>query len=395
VTKQDARPDNTCTMGSPTGHNGAVYRVLIVSPYGTTAGGAEQWLLGILGTGALSQAGWGTDAIVMQQGPLQEALRQEHVTAITLPIPASPAGIARRVPALRRAILARDPSVVVANGVKAQLAVSMALAGTGIPTVWVKHDHSYDSTLAPVLGRSATLVVPTALEVGLATGRTDLIVIEPPRPPEPLPAAQARHALIAHGWTQSTRLTLGMITRLVPYKGVDLAIEALADDRCQDWELVVVGGDDPATPDESQRLTTLAAGLGIAERVSLVGPITAAGQLLTAVDAVAVLTRPGQAGAPTKEGYGIVASEAMLAGVPVVVAQEGPISRRLNTPTGPAGLTLPRPDAAALADALYTLSEDSVRTKMGKRGIAAGEALPTQDDVARQFLDVITVAAEL
>jgi len=81
--------------------------------------------------------------------------------------------------------------------------------------------------------------------------------------------------------------------------------------------------------------------------------------------------------------------------VPVVVAQEGPISRRLNTPTGPAGLTLPRPDAAALADALYTLSEDSVRTKMGKRGIAAGEALPTQDDVARQFLDVITVAAEL
>lgn len=370
-------------------------RVLIVSPYGTTAGGAEQWLLGILGTGALQQAGWATDAIVMQQGPLREALRRAQVTAITLPIPASPVGIARRVPALRRAIVARDPAVVVANGVKAQLAVSMALAGTGIPTVWVKHDHSYDSTLAPLLGRAATLVVPTALEVGLPTGRTDLIVIEPPRPPAPLPATQARQVLGAHGWTQRTRLALGMITRLVPYKGVDLAIEALADGHCADWELVVVGGDDPATPDESQRLTALATRLGVADRVSLVGPIADAGQLLTAVDAVAVLTRPGQAGAPSKEGYGIVASEAMLAGVPVVVAQEGPISRRLQTPTGPAGVTLPHPDATALAAALDSLSHDETRLAMGERGMATGGALPTQDDVARQFVDVITVAAQL
>ncbi len=370
-------------------------RLLIVSPYGTTGGGAEQWLLGILGTGALREAGWACDAIVMQQGPLQEALRREHVTAITLTIPASPVAIVRRLPALRRAIRAREPAVVVSNGVKAQLAVSMALTGAGIPTVWVKHDHSYDSTLAPVLGRAATLVVPTALEVGLPTGREDLIVIEPPRPPDPLPYAAARRVLAERGWTASTRLVVGMVSRLVPYKGVDMAIEALADPRCDDWELVVVGGDDPATPDESHRLTLLATALGVADRVSLLGPITAAGRLLSAVDAVAVLTRPGQAGAPTKEGYGIVASEAMLAGVPVVVAQEGPISRRLSTASGPAGITLTQPTAGALAEALSALRDDDMRLAMGERGIRAGHSLPTQDDVARQFLDVISVAAQL
>ena len=32
---------------------------------------------------------------------------------------------------------------------------------------------------------------------------------------------------------------------------------------------------------------------------------------------------------------------------------------------------------------------------MGERGIRAGHSLPTQDDVARQFLDVISVAAQL
>lgn len=368
--------------------------VLIVTPYGTTAGGAEQWLLGILRTGAFQHSGWTTEAIVLQDGPLRQALRQEHVTSITLPIPASPAGIVRRVPALRRAILAREPAVVVANGVKAQLAVSLALAGTGTATVWVKHDHSYDRTLARLLGRAATLVVPTALEVGLPTGRTDLIVIEPPRPPAPMPAAAARQVLRDHGWQPASRLCLGMISRLVPYKGVDLAIAALAEDGCADWELVVIGGDDPATPDESRRLTALAAERGVADRVCLVGAISDAGQLLSAVDAVAVLTRPGQPGAPTKEGYGIVASEAMLAGVPVVVAQEGPISRRLSTPAGPAGITLARPDAAALADALGTLCDDTVRAAMGARGVAAAQALPTVDDGARKFLEVISLATE-
>lgn len=370
-----------------------MHRLLIVSPYGTTAGGAEQWLLGILREGTLRRAGWSVDAIVMQDGPLVQALRQAQATTIAMPISASPVGILRRVPALRRAILARSPDVVVGNGVKAQLAVALALAGTGTPTVWVKHDHSHDQVLARPLGRLATVVVPTALEVGQPTGRRDLVVIEPPRPPDPLARDTARQRLHEVGWRPSRRLTLGMITRLVPYKGVDLAIEALALPGTQDWDLLVVGDDDPATPGESARLLQLASRRGVADRLFLAGAIPHAGELLTAVDAVGVLTRPGQEGAPSKEGYGIVASEAMLAGVPVIVAQPGPISRRIGTSEGPAGIALDQPDASSLAQALTTLSDDRTRTAMGQRGLAVGSSLPTQADTAQGFLDVVAAAA--
>ena len=41
--------------------------LLIVTPFGTAGGGAELWLLGILGDGALQRGGWSIDAIVLQE----------------------------------------------------------------------------------------------------------------------------------------------------------------------------------------------------------------------------------------------------------------------------------------------------------------------------------------
>ena len=347
------------------------------------------WLLGILDAGTLQQAPWEIDAIVLQDGPLREAFRTRGIAAITYPVPASPIGIAARAPGLRRAILARGPDIVICNGVKAQLAVSMALPERRPPAIWVKHDHSYDRALARLLGHHAATVIATAAEVGEPTGRQDLIIIEPPRPADPLPRAQARDILHEAGWTAPTPLTLGMATRLVPYKGVDLAIRALADPRCADWSLLAIGDDDPATPGERRRLLDLVAELGVSQRVCVPGGIRHAGQLLGAVDAVGVLTRPGQAGAPTKEGYGIVATEAMLAGVPVIVAQAGPISRRLITAEGPAGITLAAPSAQALAGALALLSDATTRQQMGRCGSRVAHTLPDEDDVAQAFAEVL------
>lgn len=364
-------------------------RAMIVSAYGTDAGGAELWLLGILDNGALQRSGWELEAIVLQSGPLQSAFQARGIAAITYAVPASPMGIAARAAGLRRAILCRAPDVVICNGVKAQLAVSMALPGRRPPTIWVKHDHSYDRLLAGLLGRHADTVVATATEVGAPTRRRDVVVIEPPRPPEPTAADQAREILQDAGWTEPTPLTLGMATRLVPYKGVDLAIRALADPRCDSWSLLVIGDNDPSTPGERRRLLDLAADLAVSERVCLTGAIPSAGRLLGAVDAVGVLTRPGEAGAPTKEGYGIVATEAMLAGVPVIVAQEGPISRRLTTAEGPAGITLAAPTPDDLAGALSVLSDPGMREQMGRRGAGVAHRLPDEDDVARALADVL------
>ncbi len=363
--------------------------LLIVTPFGTAGGGAELWLLGILGDGALQRAGWSIDAIVLQEGPLTGELTKRGVKAITYPLPASPAGIVRRTPRLRKLITARTPDVVLGNGVKAQLAVALALTGLRIPTVWVKHDHSYDRSLAKALARRTDTVVATALEVGEPTSRDDLVIIEPPRPPDALTASEAAHVLRDHGWHPTTRLTLAMLTRLVPYKGVDLAISALADPRCDAWDLLVIGDDDPSTPGESRRLRAMAEGLGVSHRFQMTGHVNEAGRLLSAVDAVAVLTRPGEPGAPTREGFGIVAAEAMIAGIPVVVAQEGPISRRLRTRTGPAGITLQSPTAEYLAEALVELADEDTRASMGARGGAAACDMPDQTQVAQAFTDVI------
>jgi glycosyltransferase involved in cell wall biosynthesis len=170
---------------------------------------------------------------------------------------------------------------------------------------------------------------------------------------------------------------------------VDLAIRALADSRCDSWSLLTIGDDDPSAPGERQRLLALATDLSVSERVCLPGAIPHAGRLLGAMDAVGVLTRPGEAGAPAKEGYGIVATEAMLAEVPVIVAQDGPISRRLDTPEGPAGITLAAPTPEDLSQALSVLSDPGTREQMGRRGALFARTLPDSDDVARAFADVL------
>ena len=363
--------------------------LLIVTPFGTAGGGAELWLLGILGDGALQRAGWAIDAIVLQEGPLTDELRKRGVKAVTYPLPASATGILLRTPRLRRLITARTPDVVLGNGVKAQLAVALALTGLRIPTVWVKHDHSYDRSLARALAERADTVVATALEVGEPTCRDDLMIIEPPRPSEPLTASEAARVLRDHGWQPTTRLTLAMLTRLVPYKGVDLAISALADPRCDAWELLVIGDDDPSTPGESRRLRAMAERLGVNDRFLMTGKINEAGRLLSAVDAVAVLTRPGEPGAPTREGFGIVAAEAMLSGIPVIVAQEGPVSRRLRTQTGPAGIALQSPTSECLVEALVRLADEGTRASMGACGAVAARDLPDQAQVAQAFADIL------
>jgi glycosyltransferase involved in cell wall biosynthesis len=360
-------------------------RLTLVSPYGTTQGGAEQWLLAMIADGHLQNSGWTISAVALQSGPLAGALRGLGVDTRELPVSASPMGIMRRSPALRHAVLGQRPDVVVSNGVKAQLAVALSLPDRRVPTIWVKHDHSYDKSLARILSARATLVIATAAEVGAPSGRTDLVVIEPARPEPALPHVEARAQLMAHGLRQSRPLTLAMIARLVPYKGVDVAIDALTRAITDPWQLAVIGDDDPATPGETQRLLDRASGLGVGDRVFLLGAIPHAGRLLSGVDAAAIMTRRDGRKTPGREGYAIVATEAMVAGIPVIVGQPGPASRRLETPTGPAGLTLSAPDQDQLAQALAQLSDPEVRQHMGAAGKAAAAHYPTSSEITVRF----------
>ena len=364
-------------------------KVTVISTFGGTAGGAEQWLASVLA----HSRGLRVRAIILEAGPLADVLAAQGAEILVLPTGSSARDMANTARLLLADLRAHRPEVIVANGVKAMAAVAGPAVALGIPRVWVKHDHSFDASLARPLGRIATKVIATALEVGMPTRREDLVVIEPERPADPESRSSALAALAHLGYTATDQPTCAIIGRLVPYKGVDVGIASLAYDPARRWRLVVIGAASPATPDELERLTALAADLGVIDRVDFLGSIPGAGRLVSAFDALAVLTRPGQPNAPDREGYGITATEAMLGGIPVVIAGPGPVARRLQTPAGPAGIMVAQADPCAVAEALAALTDPDSRLKMGQAGRKAALLQPDAQQVADEFVGVLRTAS--
>lgn len=362
-------------------------RVAVVSAF-ATVGGSEQWILGVVDHGG-PDVRW--RFVVLEDGPFVAELRRRRIPVDVVPTGSTPAQLLGSGWRIRRLLAAEPPQVIVGNGAKAQLVALPAARFLHCPTVWVKHDHSFDRWLARPLGRAVTTVVTTAEDVGRPTARRDLVVIQPPRPPDPLPAAEAGRILSERGWRPG-RPTVAMITRLVPYKGVDVAIDALR--QALDWQLLVIGGEDAAAPGERTRLLNLADECGVGDRVTFAGALPQAGRTLTAVDALTVQTRPGGGrNAPDREGFGIVGTEAMLAGIPVVMAGSGPIAARLATPDGPAGIVVPQADSGATAAALRELDDPSLRERMGRAGRRAAADHPDDRAVAARMVAVIEAAA--
>jgi len=358
-------------------------RVLVVFPFGVL-GGAEIWLLRLLeATDRLA-----CSAVVLAEGPLREELARRGIDASVHPTGRTAAEIAARVRDLASEIRALRPDVVLALGVKGAAAAVPAARLAGVPSAWARPDHSLERTLARPLGRLCDGVVAISPEVADATGRADAVVITPPRPERSVPRGRARKFWAARGLELGDEPTLVMATRLIPYKGVDDAIAALADERAQGWRLVVVGGDDYATPGETDRLRGIAAAAGVGDRVAFTGPVEGAGRYLGAFDALAVLTRSDRT-RPTAEGFGIAALEAMAAGVPVVATESGSLVRMVE---GGAGVLVPQGAPAAVAEALGRLASPSARRKASRAAKASAARHP---DARAGGGELVRVLAEL
>lgn len=327
-------------------------RCVVVTPY-ATLGGSERWLLALLDGAA---ARLDAEVWLLEDGPLRAELERRDVPTLVLPTGPDARSLAARGADLARRLRAGAADVLLANGVKAAAAAVPAARLVGVPVVWAKHDFSFDSTLARPLGALADAVLATSAAVAAATGRDDAVLVPPPRPsrvvasrleaqsfwsaagvpvpdhaPAGAPPGETRATGPAHAPTTGRR-TLAMLTRLVAYKGVDTAIAALAEPAAAGWDLLVVGPDGPSEPGERARLEALAADLGVAGRVRLVPEVDDAGHWLAAVDAVAVLTR--SAGAFGREGYSLVALEALAAGVPLLGGRGNPEVERMAAAAG-------------------------------------------------------------
>ena len=187
------------------------------------------------------------------------------------------------------------------------------------------------------------------------------------------------------------------VARLVPRKGVDLAIRALPllrEAGFHDVELLIVGGGDAADladDGEARRLIAVATDLGVRDQVTFRGqvPRSAMPGIFRSADAVACT--------PWYEPFGIVPLEAMACGIPVVVAAVGGLTDTVVDHG--TGLHVPPKDPAALAAALATLLGDAgLRRDLGRAGRQRAWSRYSWDQVAaeteRAYLHTLAVTAD-
>lgn len=175
---------------------------------------------------------------------------------------------------------------------------------------------------------------------------------------------------------RSGTLQLLSIGTLVPRKGHDLLISALAGLRQLDWRLTIIGDDtrDAATA-AALRAAIAAAGLG--ERVTLAGavPQAALRDHFLAADIFVLASR--------YEGFGMVYSEAVAHGLPVLGTRAGAIPEALPAE---AGWLVEPDDAAALQSALARLlTEPETRLGLARQARQAAAHLPRWRDSAAIF----------
>ena len=175
------------------------------------------------------------------------------------------------------------------------------------------------------------------------------------------------HRLFSPGDREAARARLGhpgqrvllFVGRIQPLKGLDLAVEALAE--IDDAVLWAVGGPSGADgPDELQRVQKLAADLGVADRL-LILPPRPHHELVDYYRAADVCLVPSRT-----ESFGLVALEAAACGTPVVAASVGGL--RSIVSDGETGLLVEGRDPLEWATAVALLLDDGdLASAMGAR----------------------------
>lgn len=170
-------------------------------------------------------------------------------------------------------------------------------------------------------------------------------------------------------------VTLLSVGALVPRKGHDVLLRALAGLPDLDWRLTIVGGQ--RDPVHANGLAALAGELGIAQRVTFAGEVGEAAleALYDGADAFALATH--------WEGYGMAAAEAMARGLPLAITAGGAIAELVPVE---AGIVSPPGDVMSLSRALRRLVFDGeMRAEMADAAWAAGQRLPRWADRAVAF----------
>lgn len=163
---------------------------------------------------------------------------------------------------------------------------------------------------------------------------------------------------------------------LVPRKGHDVLLRALARLTDLEWTLTIVG-DARRDPTHARGLSALAEELGIAARVTFAGEVT--GEELEALyhraDLFALATR--------WEGYGMVAAEAMARGLPLAITAGGAIAEVVAPGSA---IVSPVDDVMSLSKGMRRpIFDTALRAEMAEASWQGGQRLPRWEDRAAAF----------
>ncbi len=192
-------------------------------------------------------------------------------------------------------------------------------------------------------------------------------------------------------WSVGQGPLLITVARLVPHKGQDSAIRALAalSDEFPGLRYVMVGDGH-----DEQRLRDLARDLGVADRVVFAGPLgddelPEAYAMSTLYVGLSRVDREVNV-----EGFGISFLEAAASGLPAVAGDSGGVRSAVRD--GETGIVVPPTDVPAVSGAIALLLRDDVRRQaMGRAARLAVETHYNWNRVARDTRDfTYAVAAE-
>jgi glycosyltransferase involved in cell wall biosynthesis len=311
-------------------------------------------------------AGQGVDVEVFggRNGGTLNSVRRGGSLAATIPL----AGLLARLTAtlIRRA---RSYDVLYANSQKALTLSALASAVTGTPLIWHLHDilsaehfgsaqRRLQIALANRYARAVIVPSKATSDAFISEGgRPELVRIVPNGldiDDDRIPRNDLRQQF---GFPEDK--VVGVFSRIAPWKGQHVMIEALA--QLPGVTLIIVGSPLFGETQYESKLRTLAGKLGVSERVRFMGQRSDVGRLMRAVD---VVVHPSV----DPEPFGRTLVEAMLARTPVVATDAGAASEILSA--GELGALVPPGESGALAravsDAMAAFAQEGMRSRLDR-----------------------------
>ncbi|MDB5317247.1 MAG: glycosyltransferase family 1 protein [Rhodospirillales bacterium] len=267
---------------------------------------------------------------------------------------------------------------LLADALEARGAMGLIHHPTALETGFSEDDRTtLRATEQALFPRLTRIVAPSTLT---ARRLTEEFGIDPDRLSVVEPGTDSAPRATGSGDETCAIISVGA---LIPRKGHDVLLRAVARLTDLDWHLTIAGG--ARDPIHAHGLAALAAELKIEARVTFAGECDAATLevLYAGSDLFALATH--------WEGYGMAAAEAMARGLPLAITSGGAIAEIVAP--GAAIIAAPG-DHAALSRAMRRVIFDrDLRAEMAEASWQGGQMLPRWSDRAEAFASAMAKPA--